>query len=291
VLYLTFFCALAFSLPLTGLFYFQTTALSETLRYAQTFDQTIILSTDEGVTFNVSAVYEVVSRFPVGYKLYVELGNPKGSLTLPQLMNRLNSISMVMGRFIEGYYLTPEGSLYMYNSTATDGTLTRDNMKSLVDYIHSDLKQTAFWIPVEAAGGPLESFSFYWIFLATDYIGFDYVTPQPHYLQVKDKSGDPIRPIGMNFVDLVAFIKMSAKFGWGVEFEANQGVDGEKSDCGCGEDKNLCMQKSANYWCAYQRAGVNVTVSYYFSNSILYELEVEDFLSKNPCPTNGFPVC
>jgi hypothetical protein len=278
--------------PITGLFYFQDYSLSEIPSYIQTFDQTIILSKDEGVTFNITALSLVVNAFhqvQPGYKLFTELGYPKGSLTQSQLMDRLQTMEQALGDKIHGYYFTPEGCLYMYNNTASDGTLTRDNIKSVVDYIHSNLKKTCYWIPIEAAGGVLESYSFFWIFLAQDYIGFDYVTPQPHYMEI-NQSGDVLRPIGMNFIELVEFMRMSSKLGLGVQFEANQGVVGEKSDCGCVQ-KDLCMRRCANYWCAYQSAGVNIPVSYYFSTSIVYEQAVVDFLSKNPCPPTGFPVC
>jgi len=149
-----------------------------------------------------------------------------------------------------------------------------------VDYIHSNLKKPCFWIPVEAAGGPLESFSFYWIFLSQDYIGFDIVTPQPHYLQCQDISGDGIRPIGMTYHDLVTFIKMSSKLGMGVEYESNSGVEGKESDCGCGSITG-CIRRAANYWCAYQAAGVTSPVSYYSDVSIKYEQDVQQFLSIN----------
>jgi len=231
-------------------------------------------------------------RLNADYKLYVEIGYPDGLMTLSQMMDRLNIIEQTVGKSVH-YYITPEGCKWVYNGTASDGTLTRDNIKSLVKYIQNTLNKTCFWIPVEAAGGKLEVFSFYWIFLAQDYIGFDIVTPQPHYLQVKDLDGDPIRPIGMKYSDLVAFMKMSHKLGYGVEFESNSGIVGNpSSDCEC-SSPDACMRRAANYWCALQSSGLGpeIPISYYFDITIGYEQAVVNYLSNNPCPPSGFPTC
>jgi hypothetical protein len=199
------------------------------------------------------------------------------------MKNWLDSVEAQVGSKVAGYYCVPEGSYTMYNETATDGTLCRDNVKNIVADIKAKNKY-ALWIPVEG------DLSFNWMDQCQSYIGFTNITPQPHYYQVTDTTGNSYRPNGMTYTDLKTFMQNCKTRGWGVEFECDNAVRGETENCACVLEL-ICTKRGANYYCASDAVGGFTYIYHYFSNNIENYRTVKRYYDQNPCPSNGYETC
>lgn len=171
----------------------------------------------------------------------------------------------------------------MYNEKATDGTNCRDNVKRIVADVKA-LNKYALWIPIEG------NLSFNWMDQCQSYIGFTNITPQPHYYQVTDSSGDTYRSNGMTYSDLKTFMQNCKTRGWGVEFECDNAVRGVGENCGCGTGA-ACTKRGANYYCASDAVGGFTYIYHYLSNHIENYRTVKNYYSANPCPSSGYSTC
>jgi len=274
-----------------GLFYYahRSTPLEQIPEFVQNFDGVILLTNDEGESYNLSLLQQRVQDFskaaPVGFEIYCEIPNLNGTNPYIYLQDRFDEIEESVGDVVTGYYFTPEGSLWMWNNTSSDGSLCKDNVQKLVKDMQSSNKKTV-WIPIEAF------MKFDYIDLSQKHIGFDYVIPQPHYYMVSDDQGDEILPYGMNYGHLFGWVSYCKEQGYGVETEVNSCVFGKKGDCGCvGRDRmDLCRRRAANYLCAMHKAQIELSASYFELDIANYDAVME-YYGDHRCPNEGFQTC
>ena len=209
-----------------GLFYYagdRVTPTDQIDDFIQEFDGVILLRTESNQRCDATDLNILIQRIndfwnqSPGFQIMPEVPNPRGECTFSEMKLWLDSIEAQVGSKVRGYCLMPEGSWTMYNTQATDGTLCRDNVKQIVADIKA-MNKYAVWIPIEG------DMNFYWMDKCQYYIGFTNITPQPHYYQVTDTSGDNYRPNGMSYADLVSFMQNCKNRGWGVEFECDNAL-------------------------------------------------------------------
>lgn len=270
-----------------GLFYYvgsRTTSTSQIDDFVQEFNGVIITTNDEGKSADLNTQIQRINDFwnqLTGYQIHAEVpyydssGNPRSE---QEMENWIDSLESAVGGKIEGYYFTPEGADSMWDD--------RDKMKNVVSYARSSDKY-ALWIPIDQwdlSGDPLTK-----IDDCESYIDFTNITPQPHYYQVSDSSGDSYRSNGMTYSDLVTFMQECLNRGWGVEFECDNDVTGGSENCGCSITTD-CVQRARNYYCAEGDVGSFSYIYHYFSDDIDNYRTVKNF-DESTCPSGGFETC
>jgi len=270
-----------------GLFYYagsKTTPVNQIDDFLQEFDGVIITTNNEGRSADLNIQKQIINEFwsqSPGYQIHAEVPyyNSNGVPRSEQKMKEwIDALENAVGSKIAGYYFTPEGADSMWND--------RVKMRNVVAYARSKNKY-ALWIPVDdwnLSGDPLTK-----IADVESYIDFTNITPQPHYYQVTDTSGDSYRPNGMSYADLVTFMQKCKERGWGVEFECDNAVFGRSERCGCGVGTE-CVMRARNYYCAAREVGGFTYIYHYFSNNIGNYRAVKNF-DENTCPSGGFNTC
>ncbi|MHC1598271.1 MAG: hypothetical protein ACXQS3_00755 [Candidatus Methanofastidiosia archaeon] len=272
-----------------GLFYYEgskKTPTAQISNFVQEFDGVLLLTNNEGVSYNLSTLVNRINDFwnaQSGFQILVEIPNPSGAKTYSYMKARLDEIEAQAGAKVRGYYLLPEGSYSMYNATATDSSNCRDNIRDIVADVKA-LNKYALWVPVEGA------MSFNWMDQCQSHISFTNITPQLHYYQVANASGDSFRPKGMTYNDLKSFMQNCKSRGWGVEFECDDAVNGTSENCGCGTSA-ACTKRSANYYCASDEVGGFTYIYHYMGNDIGNYNTVKNYHNANFCPTGGYTTC
>lgn len=264
--------------------------------FVQKFDGVILLTNDEGTSYNLNTLLSRINDFwnaQSGFQIIVEIPNPQGTKTYAYMKARLDEIEAAASAKVEGYYFVPEGSYSMWTARPADSSWCKDNVRDVVSDVKA-LNKYAVWIPVENDNSPEQGVyerSFTNMDNCESHIDFTNIAPQSHYYQVTNTtSTDDIRPGGMTYNDLKAFMASCKSRGWGVEFECDTAVGGTDENCGCGAGVP-CVKRAANYYCAADAEGPFTYIYHYMSTEIGAYNVVKAYHAVTPCPAAGYTTC
>ncbi|HOP09441.1 MAG TPA: hypothetical protein PLC12_04415 [Candidatus Methanofastidiosa archaeon] len=135
-----------------GLYYYAgdaTTPEGQIPDIAREFDTVVLLSSDEGASYDLGALLGRIMDFwndQSNVQILVEIPNPGGTGTYPFMKARLDEIESQAGGMVKGYYFVPKESNSIWNGTATDSSHCRDNARDIVRDVKA-LSKYALWMP------------------------------------------------------------------------------------------------------------------------------------------------